>query len=497
MRDFGALGDSVTTDTAAIQQAIDACAYQGGGTVYVPPGNYLVGRIELRDHITLWLEAGSVLLASTNQQDYQIVDVYAKCTNSTRYYGLLVAQGATNITIKGKGRIDGQDKAFWTPKETIGEGWNSTPPRYDPKDWRPMLLLLEECHNVEITGITISASPVYAGWLIDCNYVSLHHLLIQNDFYGPNSDGFHISSCRYVNIHACHFVTGDDSIAIDSNGQQNAQHFTISNCTFNTSVNVFRIYTGLDPWVREAVYSEIRNITVTNCSVVNAAGVLNVTAEDGCIEGITISNMTIGMEQEGTAIFLMASNGKIRNIHLQHWYVNGNGACTIIGLPEDEITDVALSHMNFNLTAKKKMYGYDIPDPIPSYAQHHFAPYGFYIRNAANVSLTQVHMKQCTSTVPNDWYTIKCMKVDHLYVEGLVYESETVFTETPLVYLADVHTAQFTNCRTLTKTETFVHVTGILPTQLYFTGSMLEQVTTLCKADPNTTYNLKSTPNHI
>ena len=40
--DFGARGDGVTDDTAAIQSAITACQGQGGGIVFLPPGTYLI-----------------------------------------------------------------------------------------------------------------------------------------------------------------------------------------------------------------------------------------------------------------------------------------------------------------------------------------------------------------------------------------------------------------------------------------------------------------------
>ena len=42
VKDFGAVGDDVTNDTAAIQAAIDAVNTAGGGTVYFPQGSYVV-----------------------------------------------------------------------------------------------------------------------------------------------------------------------------------------------------------------------------------------------------------------------------------------------------------------------------------------------------------------------------------------------------------------------------------------------------------------------
>ena len=65
VRDFGAVGDGSTRDTAAIQRALDA-----GGMVCLPPGEYLTGTLYLRSHGGLELSPGAVLRGSPDPADY-------------------------------------------------------------------------------------------------------------------------------------------------------------------------------------------------------------------------------------------------------------------------------------------------------------------------------------------------------------------------------------------------------------------------------------------
>lgn len=53
VKDFGAVGDGVTDDTAAIQAAIDYLAANGGGSVYVPANVYRVSQIVLKSYVSL------------------------------------------------------------------------------------------------------------------------------------------------------------------------------------------------------------------------------------------------------------------------------------------------------------------------------------------------------------------------------------------------------------------------------------------------------------
>ena len=66
VKTFGAKADGKTLDRDAINKAIDAAAAAGGGTVYLPAGTYVTGSIRLRSNITLQLEHGSVIEASTD-----------------------------------------------------------------------------------------------------------------------------------------------------------------------------------------------------------------------------------------------------------------------------------------------------------------------------------------------------------------------------------------------------------------------------------------------
>ena len=101
--DHGALGDGTALNTAALQKAINVCVEQKGGTVLVPAGVYRTGPVQLQSHVTLQLEAGAVLRASEAIADHRV---------DGRLRPLIWAQDATNVTICGRGTIDGRGTSF-------------------------------------------------------------------------------------------------------------------------------------------------------------------------------------------------------------------------------------------------------------------------------------------------------------------------------------------------------------------------------------------------
>ncbi|MBR1575992.1 MAG: hypothetical protein IJ654_06035 [Bacteroidales bacterium] len=97
---WGVKSDGVTDNTGSIQRAIDYISAHGGGTLYFYVGRYLTGAIQLKSNVTLHLAEAAVLVGSTNIYDYKGAPA------------LVWADGAENVSVVGKGVIEGRSTAL-------------------------------------------------------------------------------------------------------------------------------------------------------------------------------------------------------------------------------------------------------------------------------------------------------------------------------------------------------------------------------------------------
>ncbi len=118
VRDFGAKGDGVAKDTAALQQAIDRCCVLGGGEVVVPAGSYLTGALALRSNTILRLHKDATIVGSPDLADYPVSQVRWEGKWIKGHLGLIYVIEANHTGVVGPGKITGNQKVGGRPSST-------------------------------------------------------------------------------------------------------------------------------------------------------------------------------------------------------------------------------------------------------------------------------------------------------------------------------------------------------------------------------------------
>ena len=296
VRAYGAKGDGISIDTAAVQAAIDSCFAAGGGTVLIPEGIFVVGSIELKSNVTLHLVASSKLLGSSNGKHYHAVSsvpLVGESTLNDGNWALLYAVHAKNITIEGMGTIDGQGTAFVSPAP------NTPSPSGLSDTQRPYHVLFFDCERVLIKDIALVNGAYHSVRIIHSQFVEAERVYIHNRVT-VNNDGFHFISCRHVAISNCVVYSLDDACAMFGN----CELFTIVNSIFSTRWSVFRFGGGV-----------ARNIAISNCILRQVYGCpIKFQGNEGALfEDISFSNLlldgvtgpihlSVGPQERGQAV---------------------------------------------------------------------------------------------------------------------------------------------------------------------------------------------------
>ncbi len=407
VRGFGAKGSGERLDTQAFQAAIDACA-EDGGLVRVGPGRYVVGTIKLRSNVELHVEEGAEILGSTSLDDYSgdnqgAVEApeFNKC--------LIYAENARNISITGKGTINGR-----------GAKANFPTGRRGRKLDRPMLIRFVGCTDVTFTDITLRDSGSWCTHLVECDNITARRVTIDTHV-NANNDGVDLDGCANVLIEDCDIRSGDDAVCPKSTTRKLCENIVVRNCRITSNTAAFKCGTSS--------LGGFRNISFTDCEITDTRmGVIKLLLVDGGIlEDITISNLTM-RNVEGPIFIRLGNRGRPYDVpitQVQHKDAAHEGVPTgrvkgirisniraqvvseerkrwgimIAGLSEHPVEDVLLEDIEVSFpgggTAEEAQN--IVPEDETRYPEQFFfgtlPSWGAYVRHARHVEFRNVNLQ--------------------------------------------------------------------------------------------------------
>jgi polygalacturonase len=348
----GAVGDSKTLNTDAIQKTIAAASAAGGGTVLVPEGKFLTGPFKLASSIDLHLDRGATILISDDMKAYP--------QSKNRYQDSITADDAHDVAITGEGTIDGQGKAWWDAFEANKEMTH-----------RPYMIKFSDCTRVLVKGVKLINSPMFHLVPQNCTDVTIQGITINSPESAHNTDGIDPSGWNYL-ISDCVIDAGDDNIAVKpvTSRSPGNKNFVIQNCKF---------LHGHGMSIGSGTSGGIENLVVKNCSFEQTdAGIRIKTlrGRGGVLQNLTYENLTMNAvknpiyiidwypertapkdpateaPEQITTTTPINKNITIRNVTA----TNCPTAGTIRGLPEAPIINVLLSNVTMSAKIGMKIY---------------------------------------------------------------------------------------------------------------------------------------------
>jgi polygalacturonase len=366
VKKFGATGKRNDNATQSFQNAIDACTSAGGGRVNVPPGEYTIGTVQLKDNVELYVEAGATLFLSQDKGDF-----------ARGSYAMIFAEKAKNIALTGRGTLDGLAQYEFTEMQgmdpeiskeiEIAREAGVDMRRYyrSPKAMNTFMLIINDSSNFLLSGVTIINSPLWTVRINDCDRVLIRGVYIYSDLEkGVNADGIDICSSRNVVISDSVITTGDDAIvlkAIARNGNKAnpVENITVTNCILTTSSTALMIGTETE--------ADIRHVVFNNCVIRNSNKGFGINVQDGAkVSNVIFSNLTIETgrrhwnwwgDAEMCKFVLKRRKessplGKIQDIQIDNIIAQPMGTSTITGHAGQPLENIRISNVQILMVSE-------------------------------------------------------------------------------------------------------------------------------------------------
>jgi polygalacturonase len=317
--DFGAVKGNKEKTSQAIAKAIAKMNKIGGGTVIIPQGEWLTGKIHFKSNVNLHLSKGAVLLFSEDPNDY------LPAVNSTwegyeclNYSPLIYAYQCKNIAITGEGELKAKMDVwkiwFARPKghmeslkrlyylASYNKPMEERQMVNDSAHFRPQFIQFNRCERILMDGVSITHSPFWTIHPFLSKDIVLRNLKVYA--HGHNNDGVDPEMSQNVLIENCVFDQGDDAIAIKSGSNQDAwrlhtpsKNIVMRNCTVKNGHQLVAIGSELS--------GGVENVFIDKCTVVDGAKLNHLLfiktneRRGGYVKNIYMSNIIAGKIDQG------------------------------------------------------------------------------------------------------------------------------------------------------------------------------------------------------
>ncbi len=367
---YGAVGDGKTMATAAIQKAIDSCAQSGGGKVVIPAGRFLTNALFLKSNVHVEVVSGGTLAFTTDIASVSGIQGRWEGIDRTVYASLFNGQSLENVSITGRGTLDGQGDPWWEAYRTVremrrkaGMGDEREPenPPGSPLKWgRPRMINLYDCKNILVSGLHIQNSPSWNIHPVRCENMNIDGVTITAPADSPNTDGIDPDSCKNVRISNCYISVGDDCIIIKSGYRYRedgipCEDITVTNCVFGAG------HCGVG--IGSETSGGVRNVVVSNCvcdGTIRGLRIKTARTRGNVVENFRASNVVMRNVDEGVTVTMFYTGGDrhkaepvdkftptFRNIHFSDISVSDSKQAILIeGLAEMPIREISIGNFN-------------------------------------------------------------------------------------------------------------------------------------------------------
>ena len=380
-----------------INEAISSCSNNGGGCVYISKGIYKTSTIIFKSNVELQLEEDARIVLHDDLKRFKTIDrhrdesisrpTWENCDYDgmpTKYF--IYAKDCQNISITGKGIIDGNEEIFYG-KVTKWHIEGSFYPRIP-------LIYFENCKNIIVKNVTLTRSAFWTLHLVGDEYVTIDSIKIDNNLKLTNCDGIDPDHSKHIKITNCNISCADDCVVLKNTKggikYGDCQDIEVSNCIFKSTSAAIKI--GTETW------NDFKDIRFNNIKIISSnRGISLMLRDRGNISNCTFENIDMDLRlfskihwwgsDEGIAITAVRREdevGHIDNLLFRNININSENGLLIYG--ENNISNCKFEDINLVIN-KKTDYPHEKIDLRPSKLDILDSPfYALTINGASNIT---------------------------------------------------------------------------------------------------------------